>query len=55
MTIRKKFKDNGNNLITATRPRYIKIKQTVKKEFRIIKGNSFRESINLYFKKRKRI
>ena len=51
--MKSKFRDNGNNLITATRPRYIKSKGTVGKEFRMIQGNNFRKSINYYFKKSK--
>ena len=50
---RRKFRDNGNNLITATRPKYIKTTQRVEEESRIIKGNNFKKSINLYFKKSK--
>ena len=53
MKLRRKFRDNGNNLITATRPTYMKTKGTVEEESRIIKGNSFRKSINLYFRKSK--
>mgnify|MGYP001235301415 CR=1 FL=1 len=53
MTLKRKFRDNGNNLITATRPQYIKTKETVGEESRIIKGNSFKKSINLYFRKSK--
>jgi len=51
--IRRKFRNNGNELISATRPlvnKQIKIK--VPRECRIIKGNSFRKSINLYWIKR---
>ena len=44
MTMKRKFRNNGNNLITATRPQYIKTKGTVEEESRIIKGNSFRKS-----------
>ena len=54
MTMKRKFRNNGNNLITATRPQYIKTKGTVEEESRIIKGNSFKKSINLYFRKRGR-
>ena len=50
---KRKFRDNGNNLIPATRPQYIKTKETVGEESRIIEGNSFKKSINLYFRKRK--
>ena len=46
--MKRKFRNNGNNLITATRPQYIKTKGTVEEESRIIKGNSFKKSINLY-------
>ena len=53
MTMKRKFRNNGNNLITATRPQYIKTKGTVEEESRIIKGNSFKKSINLYFRKSK--
>ncbi len=52
MKLRRKFRDNGNNLITATRPKYIKTTQRVEEESRIIKGNNFKKSINLYFKKK---
>ena len=51
MKLRRKFRDNGNNLITATRPTYMKTTQRVEEESRIIKGNSFKKSINLYFRK----
>ncbi len=51
--MKRKFRNNGNNLITATRPQYIKTKGTVEEESRIIKGNSFKKSINLYFRKSK--
>ena len=29
MKLRRKFRDNGNNLITATRPKYIKTTKRV--------------------------
>tara|TARA_X000001382_G_scaffold70316_1_gene49001 strand:- start:1432 stop:1623 length:192 start_codon:yes stop_codon:yes gene_type:complete len=51
--IRRKFRDNGNNLITATRPIFEKEKKPkVPRDCRIIKGNSFRKAINLYWIKR---
>jgi len=51
--IRKKFRNNGNELISATRPLVKKqIKKKVPRECRIVKGNSFRKAINLYWIKR---
>ena len=51
---RRKFRDNGNNLISATRPQHTKVKGEVSKEFRMTDGNGFRKSINLYWSKRKK-
>jgi hypothetical protein len=51
----RKFRNNGRELITATRPLFKKIKKPkVPREFCIVRGNSFRESINLYWIKRKK-
>ena len=52
--IRRKFRDNGNNLISATRPIFEKEKKPrVPRENRLVKGNTFKKSINLYWIKRK--
>ena len=52
--ITRKFRDNGNNLISANRPIFKKEKkQNVPRENRLTKGNTFRKSINLYWIKRK--
>ena len=51
MTSRKKFRDNANNLISANRPKHIKIIEKIPGEAKIT--GSFRKSINLYFKKSK--
>ena len=53
MKIRRKFRNNGNELISATRPQVNKQKkERVPRECRIVKGNSFRKAINLYWIKR---
>jgi len=53
MKIRRKFRNNGNELISATRPQVNKHKkQKVPREYRMVKGNSFRKAINLYWIKR---
>jgi len=51
--IRRKFRDNSNTLVGASRPQCKRSKGELPREFRIVSGNSFRKSINLYWIKRK--